>query len=164
MARARTKKIDNFIWTLSSGIFSAISAGTTALQFAAAGSSPVTVMRMRGQVLSVINGVSAANLGVLLTMGVIKVPRGSATTVQYDPFTDPSAPWLWYTAVPLIYDEYVTDVVASTQAAMNRNIVDNKAMRRIREDEDIFFVAEGSDVVGGPVWNINASLRMLTAS
>jgi len=94
-------------------------------------------------------------------MGIIKVPEGTSTTVVYDPVTDGDAPWLWYDFANLAYEEYVTDVIGSTEAAMRRIIVDNKAMRRTRPDEEYQFVATNQTTNGAAAVDIAFGFRTL---
>ncbi len=158
------KKIDNVRWTLSSGFFSAISAGTFALAFLADSSTPETLMRMRGRVLTFLEGALAPGGQVRVTMGIIKVPDGTGTTVLFDPVTDAAAPWIWYDVMNLGYSEYVTDVIASTEAAQGRMIVDNKAMRRIRPDEEVQIVVTNTTVDQAASVNVSYAIRTLLGS
>ncbi len=160
MAR-RTKKIDNVIWDLSTGGVGALSAGTSAILFASVGTQPTTLLRMRGQVLSYVDATQAPGGLVQLTMGIIKVPEGSGTTVQYDPATDANAPWIWYDFALLGYEEMVTDVVDVPGATSFRSVIDNKAMRRIRPDEELQFAITNTTQAGALSVNMRYGVRWL---
>ncbi len=163
MARARTKKIDNVFWGVASGTFDAIAAGNDgALNFIAVGTQPSTLLRLRGQFVTYIDGVSAPGLFVLVQAGIIKVPEGSTTTVRYSPAGDSNAPWLWYTNALIGYEEAVADAVDVAGLNMHREIIDNKAMRRIRPDEEFQFAISNTNIGGGaPAINAAYGIRVL---
>ncbi len=136
MAR-RTRKIDNLIWDHSSGSFLAQSAGSAAAIFATVGTTPVTLLRIRGQLAAYIDAASAPTKLVKCTFGLIKVPEGSGATLQYDPVDDANAPWIYWSSWFLGYEEMVTDVISVQGMSSFRETIDNKAMRRIRPDEEL---------------------------
>ena len=162
MARARVKKIDNVFWGVASGVISALTTGSSAaLNFIAVGTQPATLLRMRGEVLVYADGVQATGGLSRVTMGVIKVPEGSSTTVRYDPETDPNAPWLWYDVAHVGYEEMVDNVVDVPVVSGRRILVDNKAMRRIRPDEEFQIVFTNTTIIGGLSVNCAYLMRVL---
>ena len=116
MAR-RAKKIDNLIWVYSSGESLAQSAGVVGRAFASVGTTPTTLLRMRGEWYASISSAKATGIGCRITLGIIKVPEGSGATVRYSPISDANAPWIWYSTAHLQYEEAVTDVVANPPGA-----------------------------------------------
>ncbi len=91
-------------------------------------------MRTRGEWVCGLDSTQAPGIAVLISIGLILVPEGTSTTVLWDPFNDPDAPWFWTDCATLMYDELVTDVI-SNQLAHVRRVVDSKAMRRVRNRE-----------------------------
>ncbi len=136
----RTKKIDNVIWDLSANFIGSLSAGAQAINFAGVGTTPTTLLRQRGEVFGILDGTQVPGVAVRLTYGLIKVPEGSSTTVQYDPVADSNAPWIIYGAGHLAYEEMVTDVIDVPSLTGFRERIDGKAMRRIRPDEELQWV------------------------
>ncbi len=163
MARRRgVKKIDNLIWELSTGSVLAQAAGTSALNFSTVGTTPTTLLRLRGEIVGYLSGTQSPTGLAVLTCGIIKVPEGSSTTAQYDPVSDANAPWLWFSSYFLGYDETVVDVIQSTVAVSSfRETIDNKAMRRIRPDEELQFVVTNTTVGAARSTNIAYSIRWL---
>ena len=155
------KKIENTVWELSNGSSLAQSAGSVAIPFSTVGTSPVTLLRMRGEVAVYCDAVQAPARNLLVTMGIILVPEGSGTTVQYDPVTDGNAPWIWFESRVLAYEEPVIDVIDIPGMSSARIIVDNKAMRRIRPDVEMQFVVVNTTVGGASPINMNYQIRWL---
>ena len=131
------KKMDNKVWQYSSGGFTGLSASTVAAAFATVGSLPTTLLRLRGNILCVLDGVDEPGPSAEIQAGIILVPEGSAATVQYDPGSDENAPWLWYTSFTIAYEEPVANVVSVPAGSGFREVVDNKAMRKIRPDVEM---------------------------
>ncbi len=157
----RVKKIDNLIWDFSQGSSLAQSAGVISVNFASVGTTPTTLLRLRGEVLGFLDGTQAPGVLVQVSWGIIKVPEGSAATTRYNPVADANAPWLAYGVMTLGYEEYVTDVVDSPIIAAARVVVDNKAMRRIRPDEELQFSIENSTVGSAGTTNFVYGIRWL---
>ena len=108
-----SKKIETVHWTYGSWQAAAQAAGTAAVNVLSAQHLPETLMRSRGEFVAVIDGAAAPNVGVSVAQGLILVPEGTGTTVLWSPITDGDAPWVWWDACHLIYDEMVTDVIGS---------------------------------------------------
>ena len=163
MARARVKKIDNVFWDVTSGGFTGVAAGTTAaLQVITAGSQAATLLRMRGSFRAWLDGVQAPGGAIVLVQaGIIKVPEGSGTTVRYQPASDGGAPWVWFASAILSYEEMVIDVVAISGLEMYNEVVDAKAMRRIRPDEEMQFALSNTAISGAAAINAGYALRIL---
>ncbi len=152
------KKIDNLRWEVSSGSFLAFSAGEVAAGLISVTTLPETLMRIRGNISGFIDGASAPGKLAKITMGIIKVPEGTGTTVLWNPASDGDAPWVWWTGFHLGYEEYVTDVIDSPGMTSYRETIDNKAMRRTRPDEEYQIVAanstEGSALTANLTWAV----------
>ncbi len=165
MARPRvfrkgTKKIQSKVWELSNG-FAAQSAGVTGINFSTVGTVPTTLLRIRGEVMAWADGTQAPATAALVSYGIILVPEGTGTTVLFDPFADPNAPWLLYGQGTIGYEEAVTDVVDMPGLTSFRHIIDNKAMRIIRPDVEMQFCVTNTTINGALGVNLNFGLRWL---
>jgi hypothetical protein len=107
------KKMDNLVWTYSSGFIGAISNGNnSAVAFSTVGTLPTTLLRIRGNIACWLDGPDAPPVGLEIHVGIILVPEGSATTTQFEPKGDANAPWLYYDAFTIGYEETVTSPTA----------------------------------------------------
>ncbi len=161
MARGRTKKIDNINWTLSSGTFLAQGAGTVAAAFASAGTLPATLLRIRGESLCWVDAAQAPGGLANVSVGIRLAPEGQGTTVVNSPFTDGNYPWLFFETFNLAYEEMVIDVVDVPVITGRRAVIDNKAMRRVRPDQELQIVLENTTLGGAISVNYVYSLRTL---
>ncbi len=159
------KKIDTVHWTLIQESVVAQAAGIAARNALAAQHLPETLLRIRGEWAANFGSVLGTGVGVVVTAGLIQVPEGTGTTVLWSPNTDGDAPWIWWDAFQLMYNESVTDVLGSPQTSSARRVMDSKAMRKIRNTE-LQFVVENVTIAGLSVGTINASMtaRVLSGS
>ncbi len=154
------KKIDTVHWTFGAFGALAFSAGTFAQTVLSAQHLPETLLRIRGEWACDLDGAQVPGTGVRITGGLIQVPEGTGSTVLWSPETDGDAPWIWWDVFNLIYDEYVTDVIWSSQTSDGRRVIDSKAMRKQRNTE-VQFVAENLTVLGAGGVNISGAARFL---
>ncbi len=159
--RGHVKKIDNLVWDGFNVFFNSVGAGTVAQGFDTVSTMPFTFLRIRGEFLAMIEGAASPGVGVNVAIGIIKVPEGSGTTVQYDPVTDINAPWWYYDTATLLYTEYEAAVVGSTEAAMVRRVIDNKSMRRVRPDEEMQIVLTNTTFDAAGTVNVGFAGRHL---
>ncbi len=157
----RVKKIDNLIWDLHTSASLALAAGSVGVAFVGVGTQPATLLRMRGEILYWVDGTQAPGGAIQVFSGIVKVPEGSGTDVAYDPFNDGNAPWIWFSCISLGYEEMVTDVVAVQGAQFARVGIDNKAMRRIRPDEELQLVHRNVTTGTAMAVNISTTVRLL---
>ena len=155
------KKINSLLWELSTGSSPAQAAGSVAINFSSVGTAPTTLMRIRGEVMAYKDGPAAPGSLAAVNWGIILVPEGSGTTVQFDPVLDANAPWLAYGAMHVGYEEMVTDVIDVPVISGVRQVVDNKAMRKIRPDVEMQFVIANSTVLTALSINFVYSMRWL---
>ncbi len=104
---------------------------------------------------------SADAAAIHVSYGIILVPEGSGTTVQFSPFADANAPWLLWGAGLLGYEEQVTDVIDTPGLTSFREKIDNKAMRIIRPDVEMQLVVENTTAGGTDAINFSYQLRWL---
>ena len=162
MARSRhPKKMDNLVWDGFGLASTARSAGTTSITFRAADTLPTTLLRIRGAIACYADATQAPGGLVTIGTGVIKVPEGSGATTQYDPLTDETAPWIWYSHFAIGYEEMVTDVIDVPGMTSYREVVDSKAMRRLRPDEELQWTITNSTLSGAMSVNMSFTGRFL---
>jgi len=167
MARTRPrrsgKKIDNLVWTSAQAKISALAAGSSAVNVigVSAINRPVTIMRTRGHVDVFIDGAQAPGGSMTATWGLIVVPEGSGSTVQYNPVADDNADWFGYGQASLAYEEMVTDVIAVQEMLAIRFPVDIKAMRRLGPAEEVQFVMENTTQTSAVAINALGAFRFL---
>ncbi len=164
MARRRSgKKIDFVHWTPFSSGVAALSSGSSAVTMQAAQHDPETLMRIRGEYTAFLDAAGAPSRSILVTAGLILVPEGTGTTVLWSPFTDGDAPWIWYDSSLLAYEEMVTDVVDIPLMTASRRVIDNKAMRIIRNQE-VQFVVENTTIGSAASCNARVAGRVLSGT
>ncbi len=129
------------------------SVGATVL---AAQHLPETILRIRGSYSACLEGAQTGGQGVSLHMGLILVPEGTGTTILWTPDTDGDAPWIWWDVRTFFYEEYVTDVIVSSNVTDFMGVIDSKAMRHVRNTE-LQFVAQNQTVSGFSAASINVS-------
>ena len=164
MARRRSgEKIDFVHWTGGAVEALAFGAGIVAGTLGVALHEPETLMRLRGNLLAYIDGSQVNGGGVVIGAGIILVPEGTGTTVLWSPLTDSDAPWIWYDRFRLGYEEMVTDVVDVPAATGYRSVIDNKAMRIIRNQE-IQVVFENVTFLSAMSVNVGVDIRALSGT
>ena len=161
MPRGRhAKKISFTHWTFAHGSFGPVSAGVAGLALFPATHEPETLLRLRGNLMASIRGTSAPVKHVSVGIGLILVPEGTGTTVLWSPQTDGDAPWIWVENFDLSYDEQVTDVISNQMQAF-RAVIDNKAMRIMRNQETQL-VMENTTINGAGSVDVSVVVRALT--
>ncbi len=160
MARGRGKKIDYTHWTLGTFSATALSAGTVAATVFAAQHLSETLLRMRGEWFCGLDGAQSPGPLVSIAVGLILVPEGTGTTVLWSPISDADAPWIWWDVYHLAYEEMVADSIQSASSSGARRVIDNKAMRIIRNQE-MQFVAENATIGNASAVNLAGSVRGL---
>ncbi len=160
MPRGRSAPVNRHWTGLDVATFS-LSAGSVALTANPAQHDRETILRTRGLLTAVLDGNQSPPTGVNVSVGLILVPEGTGTTVLWSPFADADAPWFYYTSFYLGYEEMVTDVIDVPGITSYREVIDSKAMRRIRNQE-IQFVVENTTVNGAGAVDVIIGGRFLT--
>jgi len=162
MARRRSgKKIDFVHWTGFDNVSLGLTAGSAALTLLAAQHDPETLLRIRGEYMTWVDSTQAPGALALISAGIILVPEGTSTTVLWSPRTDADAPWIWYDTSWIGEDELVTDVLDVPVLTGARKVIDNKAMRIVRNQE-LQFVVENATF--GNAVTMNAAIAGRTLS
>ena len=138
-----------------------MAAGNDALQFSAVGSLQTTLVRIRGEITGYIDAAAAPGGLVQVNYGIILVEDGAGTGSRWTPVDDATAPWLLYGTALLGYEEMVTDVVDVPGLTSFRYVIDSKAMRIVRPDQEMQFVCENTTVFTARAINVAYSLRWL---
>ncbi len=165
MARRFGKKIDTVHWSLIADSVVAQAAGTSARLMFAAQHLPETLLRIRGEWACSLDGAQASAIGTSVYSGLILVPEGTGSTVLWSPISDGDAPWIWWDAAHLLYEEFVVDLLASTEVASRARVIDSKAMRKVRNTE-LQWVVENATISGLSASSVNVALsaRVLSGS
>ena len=144
----------------SSSLALASVAGTQATLFTA--DAAETIVRVRGQILVQLNTGSVEGDSAVVAAGLIVASTGS--TIAVDPFTEAGANWLWHQFI-IVHTEGIVGGVAE-QGDMSGALVtiDNKSMRKIREDEVIQLMIFNGNVAGAPQVDVVTAVRVLTQS
>jgi hypothetical protein len=148
-------------WSGSQSSFLAQSSGSAGLVFITASSDPPeTLLRLRGDLVCVLDGVQAPGTLISVGIGIALVPEGSSTTVLWSPLSDSDAPWWYYERFTLGYEEYVTDVIDSPGLSSVRKTVDLKGMRIIRPDVEAQVVVENLTIGSAGAFNLSLQARV----
>jgi len=158
----RGRSMESVRWSGGTFFFNAISAGNSALVFLTASNDPPeTILRIRGELVAWIDGLEAPAVSIDVAVGVILVPEGSATTVQWSPGSEANAPWLMYERFSLGYEEYVTDVIDAPGLTVFRKTIDVKAQRIVRPDVEAQLAIENNTLSGAAAVNVAFTSRVL---
>ncbi len=164
MARRRSgKKIDFVHWTGFNVESLAQSVGSVAATALAAQHDPETSLRCRGEWTAHLDATQAPGSRVLVSVGLILVPENTGTTVLWAPFTDSDASWIWYDQAVLGYEEMVTDVIDVPGMTSVRRVIDNKAMRIVRNSE-LQFVVQDNTLGSAASVNVSCNGRVLSGT
>ena len=163
MARefARRVRSVNKHWTQFSTSSAPVAAGTLGILVSAAQHDRETLIRTRGNLIAFIDGVSDPGDFALISVGMIMVPEGTGTTVLWSPTEDGDAPWFWYEAFHLGYEEAVTNVVSYPGIGVFRQAIDSKAMRKSVNTE-IQIVIENTSIGTALSVNLATAGRFFT--
>jgi len=154
------KKIDFTFWAGATDTKQTVSAGISAATLFAAEATPKTLMRMRGSLICYIDSTSAPPLMIEVGVGICVVPEGTGSTVLWSPLIDRDVPWVWSADFIIGYEEMVTDVIDIPGLTSYREVIDNKAMRILR-NQDLQIVWENVTVGGAASFNGAVAIRAL---
>ncbi len=161
MARGRGKKIDFLSWGATTQLFSALSAGSIAGTLLSSSLTPFTLMRLRGNIVAWMDGVQAPAKSVIVAVGIHLVPDGTGNTVLVEPFGDSATGWLYYSEFIVGYEEYVSDVVDCPGLSSYREVIDNKAMRKVAPEQEVQIVVTNTTALSAGVVNFGFAGRFL---
>jgi len=157
------KVIDSTRWAGASHSFFALAAGSVA-QLMVSDGLVETFMRIRGEIVSWVDGTQDPGTTTEVALGALVVQAGSGTTIIQKPITDPDAPWMFYERWTLGYEEGVVDVVGNQSIMGFRKTIDSKAMRILREGREVQLVIESVTLNGAVSINTVFNFRTLLGS
>ncbi len=161
MARSRSRKIDNLRWVGFDNGATALAAGSVGGTMLTSSALADTIMRTRGNLIAWLDGTESPGTAVDVAVGMALVPEGTAATVLWSPISDANAPWFWYTRFHLGYEEMVTDVIDVPGISSYREVIDSKAMRRVRGDVEVQVVVENVTLLAAGSINLRVGGRIL---
>ena len=149
-------------WIGGGSTFSALAGGASGgITAITAGNVSQTIMRTRGSLLVHIDTTPSAGEVAQIGVALLIVPGGTGTTVTSNPLANPDAPYFYYETFHLASED--TAVAVDAGLKMYRSVVDVKAMRVLRPDQEVQFLAEVVNVAGAMSVNISLAFRMLIA-
>ncbi len=119
-----------------------------------------TIQRIRGSILLWLDGTgSAVGDAAIVAIGLIVASTGASIAI--DPITEPGANWIYHRYFTLAAEGVIGTAAGQQGAGVHRVEIDNKSMRRFREDEALFIVTSNLSIVGAPIINEIAGIRVL---
>ena len=161
MAHSRSGRRADLRWTLGTTSFLALAAGNSSDTVVSAGTTSQTIMRVRGEILSWLDGTLGPGAAIIVALGLLIQQAGATATSL--PLTDGEAPFMMYHVWHLAYEEQVTDVIGSPFAAAVRIEVDVKSKRILRPDQEIVAVIEAATIANAAPANTAFAGRFLIA-
>ena len=167
MARRRSfggeKKRNYYDWEGATLALTTLAAAAVVEFSLFVGDKSETFVRLRGQVLAQLDASgSTAGDACVIAAGIMVAPTGA--TLAVDPINEPGANWMWHQYLTLQTEGIVGGVAEQGDLSGQVVMVDNKAMRKIREDESVFLVVANQNLVGGPSVKFTGAFRMLAQS
>ena len=161
MAHQRRARRRVYNWNIFSGDFPAFAAGTVGEVFLTNTISR-TIIRWRGELVVFMDSTSAPGKLARWGFGLLKRTEDSVgTTVTASPLSDGAAGFVVYEVGHVGYEEMVTDVIDVPMISGQRIVIDSKAMRRLRVNEQIQAVAENVTVTTATALNMAWAIRTL---
>ncbi len=161
MPRRHGKKIDYTHWTYGSFTSLVQVAGSIGGLVYAAIHEPETLLRLRGSFSAWLDAAPIPGDLIGVAVGLILVPEGTGSTVLWSPITDGDAPWIYYDTFCLGAEEPLADVLHYPGLGMVRRVIDNKAMRIVRNQE-VQCVVEQATIGTAQAMNLCLQVRALT--
>ena len=169
MARGRRssrggKTIQSVRWLALAGEAAALTAGSvgsTILSSTQLGTQGQTLLRIRGNLVAYRDGTATPGGAARVGVGLHLVPDGTGTTVTITPLADAASDWLFHSAFIVGYEEMVTDVIDIPGISAFREVIDSKAMRRRRGNEELQLVVSNESVLAAIGINVFLDGRIL---
>jgi len=168
MARGRSGRKTDYNWFSAAGDILGMDLAIATAQLGAGANSLLTftaaqtVVRLRGQFFAQLDA-TAVDERVVIAVGLIVVSENAAgagiTSIPH-PFTDSSEDWIWHGFMHL---SSLAEGSVVNDALFDRQIIDSKAMRKVRLSEQLAFVAEVADSTdGGGTVDLTYGYRILS--
>ncbi len=166
MARQTRGRRSDYEWLGVCGTVTALDLAVNAVQIGTTGfvsEVSQTLIRVRGRVFGQLD-IAGVDERVMVAVGLIVVSSeafaAGAGSVP-SPGSDSEAPWLWHDHLSMSSG---AEAAVVTDAYFDRIQIDNKAMRRLKPNENIAFMAEvcATADMGGSL-DLMYGLRVLVA-
>ena len=157
---ARGRKVGSVTWQ-GSCAGASIAAGSSLLSVINIPSSSSTLLRTRGEVVASIDGPTDGDK-TCVGMGLIVVTEEQTTvgvSAVPNPLSDLDAEWIWHGFLLLMAQGATEDSNVVTNAV--RLTVDSKAMRKIKQTQDIVLITGLANQAGTPAVDIMFGIRQL---
>jgi len=161
--QARGRRAD-YRWREWAGSVSSLTTdnSTQATLISASSTFSDTLMRLRGNFVCWLRAAQAGGDITQVAAGIMFVGKGVTATVT--PLTEGSASWIWYERFHLFAEVATLGGGQMAGSSLFRSVIDGKAMRKRRPDEDLLFVIETSNVSGAAPIAAQIAGRALFAS
>ena len=164
MARARSKgRKTDYTWSGES-FGASIASATSTLFGINIFNAAATLIRVRGEIVMSIDGpVDGDKVVVGLGLKIASDDQVAAGVSAFaSPATDLDADWLWHGFMPLMAQAGAgVGGSLNVQSVVMRLTVDNKAMRKVRQNQQLVLVVTPENFAGTPGTDILAGLRTL---
>ena len=164
MARQRSGRRSDYTWNGAAFDDGDVSSGAV-LRVIATMQGAGTIVRVRGRVCAnliqvAIVGAARVDYGIIIADDDA-VAAGAASLPS--PTTDLDAEWLWLGSAFLVGRD---TTITNNTGGISRDIVDidSKAMRRVKQNEQIVLVIFGTDLTGSMAYDSYGLIRALFAS
>ena len=125
--------------------------------------APGTIMRVRGYASITIDAGAAAD-SMVLALGLIVANDdlvSAGATAFASPINDLDADWLWHSFFP-VHAESATPGDGADHNV--QQVIDSKAMRRVKQNDNLAMVIDGQVLAGTPTADAVAGVRVLFSS
>ena len=121
-------------------------------------------MRVRGNFLVWLD-LTGSTAGDVVRVGLGLLVQQADVVSTSLPLTDGQAPFFWYEVVTLATEFAIATAGEGPTAGAQlfRGVIDGKAMRVLRPDQEVQSIVQTADVVGAPVINGAVDVRFLIA-
>ncbi len=152
----------DYAWNGVAGAITAVAAAKQRLNLMTFNQSG-TLMRIRGNV-SVLMDVGAASDILVVGLGIIigtdvQVTAGSGSFPS--PLSRLDADWIWHAFAPLLSE---TGTQSDDGSLLWQQEIDSKAMRKVRQNDNLVLVAESAQLVGTSQADVAIGVRALQGS
>ena len=160
--RGRTGAKVRYDWQGSFGEITSLAGSAIVGFLLAVADKAETIRRTRGEILILFEGAGLVDEDACVVgWGLMVMPSGAvAGGVTVGPITNSNSDWFAYGMVPLKAVGATEEAPLGTMSA--RIDIDSKAMRRLRESDEVVLVLENGDVTGSPAVQAVFGIRILT--
>ena len=162
MARSRGRRAD-YQWQGNVLQLAGVGAAGSFTGIQVNNTAGATIVRCRGEILCGLD-VGAAGDGAVVGHGLMVMDDDQLAvglTGMPDPEADLDADWIWHGFSPLRSE---SGTQGQDHGDQHRLTIDSKAMRRIKQNDNLVYVIGVSILSGTPTVDVTLGVRMLIAS